>query len=109
MTAVINPSCEEAYAWNYAMNGDINKLNEKIPSSQPNKQWFVDMAIMGSCETKNIEAYNWAWKNGANIILTITNLDVEKYERQKDTNNRLKMLGGPGEVKKGTFGGAKNQ
>ena len=58
---------------------------------------------MGAAKGKQNEVKSWAWLSGANILWDIQQNPKEWFKEGNDANNKLKRLGGPGEVAKGTF------
>ena len=67
------------------------------------RQHVADVALIGASEAKAKEACQWALKHGACELWGIQQ-EADTWKRVgKDSNRSLRMLGGPGEVSKGTF------
>ena len=98
-----NNNCEdELKAWKLAASGDLEGLKALYTSTSSYKQFVLDMALIGAATTKCRATKEWAWLNGASILWDIQQNQTNVY-RHNDTNNKLKMLGGPGEISKGFF------
>lgn len=79
---------------------DLKKLYENV---QKPAVLFLTMAIIGAAEAKNQQIVNWAWDNGGCILFAFQQKKQWVYEKTRDTNRELRMLGGKGEVSRGTF------
>ncbi len=103
------PHSLEVRSFEFAKAGNLDELSELFKtcgSGDINKQFFLDMAIMGAHEGKVKSTYDWALKNGASLLWGIQQPKPKWiYTRDKSLTygKNISMLKGPGEVSKGTF------
>lgn len=111
----------ETQALQFSSQNNLPALIElfKGVSGSQNIQYFTDMALIGASNAndaaeaagvsrENLPAKDtgrWAMANGATPLWGIQQPRGWIYDRTKDTNRELRMLGGAGEVAKGTFKG----
>jgi len=97
----------EKRIYNLAVAGETKTLEaeySKVEGDKMNKQFLLDLVLMGAVEGKQTAISEWALAHGATLLFGFTQKPVLSYAG-KDKNTRLKMLGGPGEVTKGAFTG----
>lgn len=75
-------------------------------TTSSDRQFVADMALIGASETRSKDAGQWALRHGANELWAIQQTPNLWRRVGNDANRGLRMLGGPGEVKKGAFAGA---
>jgi hypothetical protein len=83
----------------------LTALMSSLPTTSPDRQYVADLALIGASDTRSKEAGQWAVKNGATELWGIQQSESLWRKVGNDQNRGLRMLGGPGEVKKGTFAG----
>jgi hypothetical protein len=79
----------------------LNPINDRFE-----RQYIVDCALMGATDQSgknNKDATKCACLNGACFLWGIQQVNRWEYVNTSDKNNKLKMLGGAGEVTKGSF------
>lgn len=90
-----------------ATKNDVVGLDALFAACLPtDRQALADMALIGATQsTPCKEAGKWAIKHGATELWGIQQPEPLWRKVGNDTNRGLRMLGGPGEVSKGTFAG----
>src|ERR1700679_1735200 len=90
----------EILAWNYAKDGSFDALKQLYLQicDKNHRQWFLDMALMGSTRgpqpltQESKDCKNWAWMNGACILWDIQQPGKEYEHVGNDGNNKLMRL-----------------
>ena len=99
----------EGKCWHAAGEMKLTDVQNLVAQSSigMGRQFCLDMALMGASNNSDVEERKrikqWTWLAGACILWDIQQSSPEFVRESKDTNNKLKRLGGPGEVKKGEF------
>lgn len=98
-----NSCAVELQAWNLAAQGKKEEFIALYEQNPSNKQFILDMGLMGASKAKQNEMKLWCWMNGASLLWSIQQAPKLFVKESKDTNNQLKRLNGPGEIARGTF------